>query len=181
MMWITFIGGAWSARLIASGKLILLTGVRGTHVSINEFVLFARACLMLLSWRWTARVWFLFFSVVKEENNNKVLAISIFLEGFRFGFGIEKKKKSKRESPINMTWESVPYSPLDRVERIKWKQGLTDTWSFIIAYLLSFVNSEVSQLLYSLSLSLSLSLVAALLDFYCFGIFLCFKIMGFIK
>ena len=101
MMWITFIGGAWSARLIASGKLILLRGVRGTHVSINEFFLFARACLMLLSWRWTARVWFLFFSVVKEENNNKVLAISIFFGGLWVWVWVwdRKKKKVKEGKP----------------------------------------------------------------------------------
>ena len=80
-------------------KVDFVKGVRGTHVGINEFVLFARACLMLLSWRWTARVWFLFFSVVKEENNNKVLAISIFLEGFGFGFGIEKKKSQRGKAP----------------------------------------------------------------------------------
>ena len=29
MMWITFIGGAWGARLVASGKLILLRGCFG--------------------------------------------------------------------------------------------------------------------------------------------------------
>ena len=169
MMWITFIGGAWSARLIASGKLILLRGVRGTHVGINEFVLFARACLMLLSWRWTARVWFLFFSVVKEENNNKVLAISIFLEGFGFGFGIEKKKKSKRESPINMTWESVPYSPLDRVERIKWEARVDR--HVVIHYCISIVLCQlrgfpITLLSVSLSLSSQLCLTFIVLVFF---------------
>ena len=85
------------------------------------------------------------------------------------GFGIEKKVKE--ESPINTTWESVPYSPLDRVGKSKWKQGLTDAWWFIIAYLLSFVNSEVSRLLYSLSLSLSLRSSAWLLLFWYFSLF----------
>lgn len=49
MMCITFIGGAWSARLVASGKLILLRGGPREYKTLNEFVLFARACLMLLA------------------------------------------------------------------------------------------------------------------------------------
>jgi len=161
-MWITFIGGAWSARLVASGKLILLRGCMGDPREY-KWICSVRACVFDAVGGVERVCGFCFLVLWKKQQRSTTSYKCICWEGFGFGFGFGIQKKVKEESPINTTWESVPYSPLDRVEKSKWKQGLTDAWWFIIAYLLSFVNSEVSRLLYSLSLSLSLQLCLTLI------------------